>query len=59
LIAEVALPATAADNASTAVNPIEVGLNFRLPADWTILLTNHAAPASNTAWRGVAVGGDY
>ena len=59
LIAEVALPATTADHSTTPVNPIDVPLNFRLPAGWTLLLTNHFAPATNTAWRGVAVGGDY
>lgn len=59
LIAEVALPATAADNASTAVNPIDIPLNFRLPATWTLLFTNHAAQAAGTNWRATAIGGDY
>ena len=59
LLAEMALPATAADNASTAINPFDIALNIRLPAGWTILVTNHAAPAANTAWRLVVVGGDY
>lgn len=59
LVAEMALPATAADNASTAINPFDIALNIRLPAGWTILVTNHAAPAANTAWRLVVVGGDY
>lgn len=59
LLAEVALPATAADNASTAVNPIDVALNIRLPAGWTILCTNHAAPAANTNWRLVVPIADY
>lgn len=59
LLAEVPLPATAADNASTAVNQIDVTINCRLPAGWTILVTNHAAPAANTNWRATAIGGDY
>lgn len=59
LIGEVPLPATAADNASTAVNSIDVPVNFRLPSGWTILVTNHAAPAANTNWRAIAIGGDY
>lgn len=59
LVAEMALPATAADNASTAVNPFDIAINMRLPAGWTILVTNHAAPAANTAWRLLVVGGDY
>jgi len=59
LIAEVALPITAADNAATAVNPLDIPVNFRLPAGWTLLVTNHAAPAANTNWIATAVGGDY
>lgn len=59
LVAEMALPATAADNASTAINPFDIALNIRLPAGYTILVTNHAAPAANTAWRLLVVGGDY
>jgi len=59
LIAEVALPVTTADNATTAINVIDVPLNFRLPAGWTILVTTHAAPAANTNWRFTAIGGDY
>lgn len=59
LIAEVALSAAAADNASTAVNAIDVALNLRIPAGWTILVTNHAAPAANSAWRAVVPITDY
>ena len=59
LIAEVAIPITAADNATTAVNSIDIPCNFRLPAGWTLLATNHAAPAANTNWRAIAFGGDY
>lgn len=59
LIAEVALPASAADNTATAVNPIDIPLNFRLPASWTLLATNHAAPAANSNWIATAIGGNY
>ncbi len=59
LLAEVTLAATAADNASTAVMPIDIPLGITLPANWTILATTHAAPAANTAWRVTAIGGDY
>ncbi len=59
LLAEVTLPAVAADNASTAVYPIDVPINFRLPAGYTILVTNHAAPAANTAWRVDVISGSY
>lgn len=59
LLAEVPLPASPADNAATAVNPIDIPLNFRLPAGWALLVTNHAAPAANTNWIATAIGGDY
>ncbi len=59
LLAEVALPITAADNATTASNWIDIPLNFRLPAAWTILVTTHAAPVAATNWRFVVIGGDY
>jgi hypothetical protein len=59
LVAEVTLPAIAADNATTGVNPFDVPIGFTVPATWTILVTNHAAPAANTAWRATAIGADY
>ena len=59
LIAEMALPVTAADNATTAVNPLDIAINLRVPAGYTILMTTHAAPAANTAWRLDVIGGDY
>lgn len=59
LLAEVALPATAADNTATAQNTIDVPLNIRLPEGWTILVTNHAAPAANTHWKAICIAGDY
>jgi len=59
LVAEVTLPATAADNASAATSPLDVPLGLTLAAGWTVLCTNHAAPAANSAWRAVVIGGDY
>lgn len=56
---ELTLPAVAADNASAAVMEFDILLGFALPASYTILITNHAAPAANTAWRAVVVAGDY
>jgi hypothetical protein len=57
--AEVSLPAVAADNASTSVFPIDVPLNVALGINKNILVTNHAAPAANTAWVAIAICGDY
>lgn len=60
LIAENAVGLIAADNATAAVAAIDVPLNVRLPASATILVTNHASPAANTAWRATVFdGGDY
>lgn len=59
LLAEIALPAVGADNATTPIQPIDVPLNFRLPAGWTLLFSNHAAPAANSNWRATAIGGNY
>ena len=59
LLAEVTLPATAADSASLAIAPYDVPIGFRLPAGWTILVMNHAAPAANSAWRAIVIAGDY
>lgn len=56
---EVVLPVTGADNATATAVFFEVILGFALPAGATILVTNHAAPAANTAWRAVVIGGDY
>ena len=59
LFQEVALVATAADNATASAQPIDIVLGFALPLSYTILVTNHAAPAVNTAWRALVIGGDY
>jgi hypothetical protein len=59
LLAEVTLPAIAADNATAAAAFFEIALNLVLPNAYTILITNHAAPAANTAWRFVVIAGDY
>jgi hypothetical protein len=58
LICEVAL-ATQTPSSTVAAVPICVPLNFALPAGWTILVTNHAAPAANTHWKAVTFGGKY
>jgi len=59
LLAEYALALQSADNAATATFFIEVPVYKALPAGWTILVTNHATPAANTAWQAVVYGGDY
>ncbi len=59
LVAEVTLPQVTADSASAPANIIEVMLNFAIPAGTFIHVTNHAAPASSTAWIARVIGGDY
>lgn len=59
MLAEVALPSVSADSSTVANNPIDVPLNIRLPAGYTILVTCHSAPAASTAWTATAVGGDF
>lgn len=59
LIGEVTLPAVGADNASAPTNPIELMVNMAIPAGSFIHVTNHAAPAANTAWVVQVIGGDY
>jgi hypothetical protein len=48
-----------ADSASAANSPYSIPVGFRIPAGYTILVTNHAAPAANTAWRANVIAGDY
>lgn len=59
LVQEVTLPLTSADSGSAPGNPIEVALNCAIPAGWTVLVTNHAAPAASTSWQSTVYGGDY
>ena len=58
LFQEVALAAQTPSSTAAGV-PIIVPAGFWLPAGWTILGTNHAAPAANTAWKLLVIGGDY
>lgn len=59
LFQEVALPAATADATTTAPNYLEIPMQFVLPAGSAILVTNHAAPAANTWWNVIVVGGQY
>lgn len=59
MIAEVTLPSVSADSSTVAAGYIDIALGFPIPAGFTILVTNHAAPAANSAWRAVVIAGDY
>ena len=58
LIAEVALTSQT-PSSTLAMTPINVPLNFILPAGYFILVTNHTSPAANTAWKAIVFGGQY
>ena len=59
LVAEVQLATVAADNATSPTFPVSIPLELVLAPGETVLVTNHAAPAVNTAWRAKVFGGDY
>jgi hypothetical protein len=59
LIGELTLSAQTADSSTAQVNWFDLLLGFAVPASYTILVTNHAAPAANTAWRACVIAGDY
>lgn len=59
LLNEVILPSVSADSATGAIFPVTVPLDIVLAPGETILVTNHAAPAANTAWRANVFGGDF
>jgi hypothetical protein len=59
LLGEITLAAQTADSTASAVYQLELMLNMAIPAGYTILVTNHAAPAANTNWQAMVIGGDY
>lgn len=59
LIYEVTLPSVSAASSTTPTNPVDVPLGFRLKTGYSILVTNHAAPAASTQWQATVFGGDY
>lgn len=58
-IGEIALPAQTADSTTAGVYSVDIPLNMPVPNGWTILVTTHHAPAANTSWHAVALGGDF
>lgn len=55
---EVAL-ASQTPSSTVAGVPVVIPMNIMLPAGYTILVTNHAAPAANTHWKATVIGGKY
>lgn len=58
-IGERALASVSAANSTTATSPVIIQFNGPIPAGTSILITNHAAPATNTKWKAVAYWGEY
>ena len=58
MIAEITLPSLTADSSTAGASYIDIPLGFPIPASYTILVTTHAAPAANSAWRAVVIAGD-
>lgn len=56
---ELTVPSVTADSSTAQTNEYDIPLGFAIPAGWTILVTSHAAPAANSAWRATVIGGDY
>jgi hypothetical protein len=59
LFAEVACPATTANQTTVAVNPIEIPMGVSLEPGETVLWSMHHAAAANTSWSCIAFGGRY
>ncbi len=59
LFAEIAVAAITAANSANATNYYDIPFNIALPASYTILASIHVAPAANTRWQLLTVGGDY
>lgn len=59
MIDERTLPSQTADSSTAAAFFIDVPVNEAVPAGMTVLVTNHAAPAANTAWKAIVFGGNY
>lgn len=59
LIAEVAASSQTADQTTSATFYIELPLNIKLNANWTLLVSTHIINAANTNWTAVAFGMDF
>lgn len=59
LVGELALGSQTADSSTAATWPVIYPLNIPVPPGYSILVTNHAAPAATTAWKCIVIGGNY
>jgi hypothetical protein len=56
---EISLPRVTAASSTSTTNYFDIPLFFSLPPGYTILVTNHTAPTTSTAWCAVLYYGDF
>ena len=59
LLGEISVGALASANATNATNFYELPLNFAMPANKYILVSQHAAQAANQNWQAFVIASDY
>jgi hypothetical protein len=59
MVFEITLASQTADSSTNAAFFLDIPMNIAVPANMTVLVTNHAAPAANSAWKAVVFGGNY
>ena len=59
LLGEISVGLLAAANATNATNFYELPLNFAMPANTYILVSQHAAQTTNQNWEATVIGSDY
>ena len=59
LLGEISVGALASANATNATNFYELPLNFAMPANTYLLVSQHAAQTTNQNWEAFVIGSDY
>ena len=59
LLGEISVGALASANATNATNFYELPLNFAMPANTYLLVSQHAIQTANQNWEALVIGSDY
>lgn len=59
LLGEISVGGLASANATNATNFYELPLNFAMPANTYILVSQHTAQTTNQNWQAFVIGSDY
>ena len=59
LLGEISVGGLASANATNATNFYELPLNFAMPANTYLLVSQHAAQTTNQNWEALVIGSDY